>query len=279
MKLSIYSKLKYFMWVPLMFLVTISHAEEVTTTTATTDSGFTISTFALYMILLMLVIVLFALVAMLSGVLALRTAILKEKGEEVQPLFKFVDAVPIEREHEIMTDHIYDGIRELDNSMPTWWVYMFYATIVFSFAYIWYYHFGGNGALQDKEYQMELVAAEEQVKKAADAMNENTVTLITDKSLFAEGEQLYMDNCVACHGKLGEGGVGPNLTDPNWLHGGDIKSVFKTIKYGVPSKGMIAWQAQLSPKQIQQVASYIKSLKGTNPPNGKEPQGDVYDGE
>lgn len=268
------------MWAPLFLAATGAQAADaVVATSPTPDAGITISTIGLYMILIMLSVVLLALLAMLSGVMALRASLLKEKGVEAKPLFQFIDGVPMEREHEVMTDHEYDGIKELDNSMPTWWVYMFYATIVFAVVYVWYYHFSGNGVLQDKEYQMELVAAEEQVKKAADAMNENTVTLITDKSMLGEGEQLYMDNCVACHGKLGEGGVGPNLTDPNWLHGGDIQSVFKTIKYGVPSKGMIAWQAQLSPKQIQQVASYIKSLKGTNPPNGKEPQGDVYDGE
>src|SRR6478735_8271351 len=108
----------------------------------------------------------------------------------------------------------------------------------------------------------------------ADRVDENSVKLLTAKDKLQSGEAIYQKNCVACHGKLGEGGVGPNLTDAYWLHGGDIQSVFKTIKYGVPSKGMIPWQTQLSPAQIQEVASYINTFKGTNPPNGKAPQGE-----
>ncbi|MCU0417405.1 MAG: c-type cytochrome [Cytophagaceae bacterium] len=263
----------------LLFIATLGTVAAEETAAVSADSGFTISTLGLYAVLTMLSIVLFALLGMLSAVLALRSAVLKEKGEAPKPIFQWIDGVPIEREDEVMTDHEYDGIRELDNAMPTWWVYLFYVTIVFSVVYVWYYHFGGNGALQDQEYKMELAEAEVQLKKAGDAMNENTVTLIADKTQLGEGEQLYADNCAACHGKLGEGGVGPNLTDAYWIHGGDIKSVFKTIKYGVPNKGMIAWQAQLGPKQIQQVASYIKSLKGTQPANAKEAQGDLYEGE
>jgi cytochrome c oxidase cbb3-type subunit 3 len=278
MKLSI---LKYIMCAPLVLVTAGAQAEEavVAATSTATDTGFTISTFGLYIVLMTLSLVLFVLLTMLSAVMAMHSAILKEQGKEAKPLFQFIDGVPMEREHEVMTDHEYDGIKELDNAMPTWWVYLFYTTIVFSAVYVWYYHFGGNGALQEKEYQMELVVAKEQIEKAAASMNENSVTLITDTTMLGEGKQLYKENCVACHGKLGEGGVGPNLTDSNWLHGGDIKSVFKTIKYGVSNKGMKSWQAELGPKQIQQVASYIKSLKGTNPPNAKEPEGDIYEGE
>jgi cytochrome c oxidase cbb3-type subunit 3 len=85
-----------------------------------------------------------------------------------------------------------------------------------------------------------------------------------------------MANCAACHGQKGEGVVGPNLTDAYWIHGGGIKNVFKTIKYGVPAKGMIAWETQLSPSQIQKVASYVLTLQGTNPPNGKAPEGEIW---
>ena len=99
------------------------------------------------------------------------------------------------------------------------------------------------------------------------------MTLLADASDLAGGAKIYTTSCVACHGAKGEGGVGPNLTDNYWLHGADIKDVFKTIKYGVDGKGMASWQSVYSPKQLAQVASYVKSLHGTNPPNGKEPQG------
>lgn len=195
-------------------------------------------------------------------------------GQRKEPSFGFTQAVPIEREHEIMLDHNYDGIQELDNKLPPWWVAMFYLTIVFGVVYIWYYHFRTGGQLQEQEYQTELVEAEAQQKLMANRVDENSVKLLTESDKIAAGQAIFAKNCVACHGKLGEGGVGPNLTDSYWLHGGDIKSVFKTIKYGVPAKGMIPWQAQLSPSQIQEVASFIATLKNTNPPNAKEPQGE-----
>lgn len=190
-------------------------------------------------------------------------------------VFKMVDHVPIELEHEILMAHEYDGIRELDNKMPTWWLYMFYCTIIFSFIYLYIYHIKGDGNIQAKEYEVEMIKAEEEQKLMAEKVNETSVTMVTDKARLEKGAAVFQKSCTACHGKLGEGGVGPNLTDDYWLHGGDIKSVFKTIKYGVPSKGMISWQTQLGASQIQDVASYISTLKGTNPPNGKEPQGEL----
>jgi cytochrome c oxidase cbb3-type subunit III len=191
------------------------------------------------------------------------------------PIIDFTKAVPIERESEIMFDHEYDGIRELDNQLPPWWVYMFYATIVFAVVYMWYYHINQDGNVQDNEYKQELVDAEIIMKQMAEKVNENTATLLTDESRLAKGAELFQQNCKACHGANGEGTVGPNLTDDYWLHGGDIKDIFKTVKYGVPQKGMIAWQAQLSASQIQEVASYIVTLRGTNPANPKDPQGEL----
>jgi cytochrome c oxidase cbb3-type subunit 3 len=120
---------------------------------------------------------------------------------------------------------------------------------------------------------------EEYRKKAANLIDENNATLLTDGESLASGKSIFMDNCSACHGRAGEGGVGPNLTDAYWLHKGGIKDVFKTIKYGWPEKGMKSWQQDLGAKQIHEVASYIKSLYGTNPPNAKEKQGDLYSDE
>ena len=188
--------------------------------------------------------------------------------------------VPVEKEADIMFDHEYDGIRELDNSLPPWWLWLFYGTIAFSVIYVGYYHVLGLGLSSQEAYEEEMKRAEEQVKAylatQADQVDENTVTALTDPQELALGESIFKANCAACHGQLGEGGVGPNLTDPYWIHGGDIKSIFRTIAHGVPEKGMIAWNTQLRPADIQRVASYILTLQGTNPPNAKEPEGELF---
>jgi cytochrome c oxidase cbb3-type subunit III len=190
------------------------------------------------------------------------------------------EAVPVEEEHSILTDHEYDGIRELDNNLPLWWRYLFYGTIAFSFIYIFRYHIFKTGDLPIAEYDKQIAQAEvdKEVMRKSNAANvdESTVVLLADESAIAAGGKIFGDNCKACHGGAGEGGVGPNLTDEYWIHGGGIKNVFKTIKFGVPEKGMISWQAQLKPQQIQQVASYILSLQGSKPANAKAPQGDIY---
>jgi cytochrome c oxidase cbb3-type subunit III len=222
------------------------------------------------------IIVLFVLLYLLYALNVFLNAA-KKSGDikETPPMLRLTDAVPIEREHEIMLDHNYDGIQELDNKLPPWWVYLFYGTIVFAFVYMWYYHMYGTGNIQEEEYQQELAQAEVEMKLFASKVDENSVTLLTDAAKLKNGEVLFQTNCAACHGKQGQGGVGPNLTDNYWIHGSRIKEVFKTIKYGVPEKGMIPWQAQLSPGQIQEVSSYIIKLKGTNPPNPKAPQGEL----
>lgn len=190
--------------------------------------------------------------------------------------------IPVEKEKDILFDHEYDGIRELDNSLPPWWVAMFYITIVFAVAYLGYFHFSGYGVDQATEYAMEMERAEEAVQahlaKQADRVDENNVTALEDPKDIALGETIFTTYCSACHGQLGEGGVGPNLTDEYWVNGGGITDVFRTIKYGVPEKGMIAWNTQLRPAEIQKVASFIMTLAGTNPPNPKEPQGEKYEG-
>jgi cytochrome c oxidase cbb3-type subunit 3 len=155
---------------------------------------------------------------------------------------------------------------------------LFYSTIVFGVAYLLIYHVFGIGQLQDAEYKTEMAQAEivkkQYLSKAANLVDENTVTLVSDAGVIKAGEGIFKQNCAACHGDKGQGMVGPNLTDDYWLHGGNIKAVFKTIKYGVPAKGMPNWEKQLSPKQLSDVANYIRSIHDTNPPNGKEPQGE-----
>jgi cytochrome c oxidase cbb3-type subunit 3 len=190
------------------------------------------------------------------------------------------DAVPLEREHEIISHHEFDGIRELDNSLPPWWVNMFILTVIWGVIYMFYYHWGGNGPSSAEEYKMEVETAIKQQRIAlagqANAVDESNVTALTASGDLGEGELIYKTSCLVCHGAAGEGGVGPNLTDEYWLHGGGIKNVFKTIKYGVPEKGMVAWSSTLKPADMQKVASFILTMQGTNPPNPKAPQGDIW---
>ncbi len=193
---------------------------------------------------------------------------------------KMVDSVPVEQEKDVMLDHDYDGIKELDNNLPPWWKWGFYVTIFFGVVYLLYYHVSGVGKLQEAEYTEEVqIAAQEKAARllaSADNVNEETVVALSDAEGISKGKATFDKLCAACHRPDGGGQVGPNLTDDFWIHGGGIKNVFKTVTYGVPTKGMISWQSQLSPKQIQQVASYILTLKGTNPPGAKEPQGDIW---
>jgi cytochrome c oxidase cbb3-type subunit III len=187
---------------------------------------------------------------------------------------------PVSQEATIDLGHDYDGIRELDNRLPPWWLYGFYLTIVFAVIYLWRYHVSHTAPDSIQEYQLAVQAAEikraEYLKKAANNVDESTVKYLSAADDLAAGEKIYATTCFPCHGKAGEGGVGPNLTDDYWLHGGSVKDIFKTIKYGVPEKGMKSWKDDYSPGQIAQLASYIKSIKGTNPPNGKAPQGPLY---
>ena len=231
------------------------------------------------------------LIALLFGILLLIRNLLKSlRGEEVTETVVAVkkdiwsgvlnDAVPVEREGEVMMNHEYDGIRELDNNLPPWWVYGFYFTIVFAIAYLGYYHVTGQGDLPLEQYAKEMAEGqkqkEEYLSKSAAIVDENSVIAFADAANVGKGKETFKTFCAACHGQEGEGGVGPNFTDEYWLHGGGIKNIFKTIKYGVPAKGMISWETQLTPLQIQEVASYILTLKGAKPANPKEPQGDLW---
>ena len=204
----------------------------------------------------------------------------KTKRAESKLIMSLTDAVAIEEEESILLDHDYDGIRELDNNLPPWWKYGFYLTIVVAIVYLVDYHVIGTGDLQGKEYEKEMAQAKLEVdsfmKTSASNVDENTVILLTEASDIAAGKDVFAANCAACHGQLGEGTVGPNFADDYWMHGGSIQDIFKSIKYGWVEKGMKSWKEDLSPMQISQLTSFIKSLRGTNPPNGKAPQGDLY---
>lgn len=193
---------------------------------------------------------------------------------------RLVDSVPVTKEQDILLDHDYDGIQELDNNLPPWWKWGFYITIIAAVIYMLAYHVTGTGKLQAEEFADELAVAakqkEERMKNSAENITEENVTALVDAAEIAKGKDIYEKNCSACHMADGGGMVGPNLTDNYWLHGGGVKNIFKTITYGVPAKGMISWQAQLSPKQIQEVTSFIMTLHGTKPAAPKEPQGEEW---
>ncbi len=205
---------------------------------------------------------------------------LKEKKTLFRKLTEKLSGLkPIEQEHSLVLEGDYDGIHELNNKVPPWFNILFYGTIVIAFIYFLNFHVFKTGKLPFEEYADEVYAAElqrEELIRTGAFINENTVEFLSDNETIAAGKQLFTINCVTCHGDGGQGTIGPNLTDDYWIHGGGIKNVFKTIKYGVPAKGMITWMNQLNPKKMQQVASYVITLKGTNPPGGKAPEGTIY---
>ncbi|MAO11201.1 MAG: cytochrome C oxidase subunit III [Flavobacteriaceae bacterium] len=193
---------------------------------------------------------------------------------------KLLAKKPLEKEEEIVLDHNYDGIRELDNTLPPWWVYMFYATIIFAVVYMVRYHIF-DGIDQDQEYEIAVAEAraeiEEYKKTAKDLIDVNTVELLTGKQDIAAGKTVFEANCIACHKVDGGGGIGPNLTDDYWILGGGIKNVFNTVSEGGrDGKGMVAWKTDLKPSEMAQVSSYVLSLHGTTPVDPKEPEGDLW---
>lgn len=184
-------------------------------------------------------------------------------------------------EKEMLLDHSYDGIVELDNHMPPWLANVFYITIAFAVVYFTYFSVLGLGKTQIEEYEEELriaaIQAEERASLALSSIDENTAVFDNSTAALGSGKSIFEGNCAACHAADGGGGVGPNLTDEFWIHGGSINDIFKVVKYGVVEKGMIPWQDQLSPEEIQNVSSYIMTLVGTTPANPKAAEGDKYE--
>ncbi|UIR56615.1 c-type cytochrome [Sphingobacterium sp. SRCM116780] len=188
---------------------------------------------------------------------------------------KLLGLRPISEEKDLVIDHEYDGIRELDNPIPIWFNALFYSTMTFAIVYVLVYHVFSWGMNQDQEYVQEMEKAEvlrqEYLAQAANLIDETNVTF--DEAKVAAGRAIFQANCVPCHGGSAEGGIGPNLVDRFWLHGGEIKDIFKTVKYGIPDKGMVSWEQTLTPGQIAEVSSYIISIRDTKPANLKPAQG------
>jgi cytochrome c oxidase cbb3-type subunit 3 len=271
-------------------LPAITNAQDAATTTAVTNiGGLTGTTF-----FMLLAVIGVELIVILVMAFFVRSFLAKEKAKAAvvegaekqetnwQQLWDKLNSFrPITEESKIDLGHNYDGIRELNNRLPGWWLYGFYATILFAGIYLWRYHVTHTAPSSAEELKIALIKGEEQTKaylaKAANNVDENTVTLIKDAAALQGAEAIFKSTCKTCHGEKGEGNqIGPNLTDAYWIHGGGIKDIFKTIKYGYPEKGMQSWKDQYTPIQMAQLASYVKLLQGTNPPNAKAPQGDLY---
>ena len=193
---------------------------------------------------------------------------------------KLTRSKEIEREEDIMLEHDYDGIKELDNVLPPWWVYLFYGTIIFALVYLVRFHVM-NEYDQEQEFKNEVALAEleksKMPKDAAEEVSYETVVVLTDATSLAKGKEIFTNACAACHKADGGGLVGPNLTDKHWINGGGIKNVFKLISEGSKNNpSMVAWKANLSSKDIQSVASYVLSLQGSNPPGGKPAEGEIW---
>ena len=184
---------------------------------------------------------------------------------------------PIEQERDILLDHDYDGIKELDNSLPPWWLYSFYISMVFAVLYLGYYHIlGGDSQTEEYNKQMEVARIE-----VANYKRANPVVLdksnMSDAENLEAGKKIFRTNCAACHSFDGGGGIGPNLTDEYWILGGGVENIYKTIaEGGRDGKGMIAWKNALNAEKMQQVTSFVLSLQGTSPENPKEKEGELW---
>lgn len=258
---------------------------EATTTAASTIGGMPSSTF--YLMATVIFLELGLIIAMLINIRFLlkaekiKLAVVNEteaveiKKNQLSWWDRFNKLRPVSQEAELDLGHEYDGIRELNNRLPPWWLYGFYVTIIVAGIYLWRFHVSHTGPSSKEEFETSVANAEikiqDYLKAKGESVDENTVTLLTDAANLADGKSIFIKSCASCHTESGAGNVGPNLTDNFWIHGNDVKSIFKTIRYGI--NAMPQWQNAYSNKQIAQLTSYVKSLQGTNPPNPKAPQG------
>ena len=204
------------------------------------------------------------------------------ESQWVQNLIKSMTrSKSIEQEADVMLDHDYDGIKELDNVLPPWWVKLFYATIIFGVIYLVRFHVIDEYT-QAQEYDQEVAAANIEIEKnklnsPKEEITLDQVTLLTDAASLGKGKEIFTNACAACHKADGGGLVGPNLTDDHWINGGGIKNVFKLIAEGSKNNPtMVGWAKTLGTKEVQNVASYVLSLQGTKPAGGKPAEGEKW---
>jgi cytochrome c oxidase cbb3-type subunit 3 len=180
------------------------------------------------------------------------------------------------RKDEIAGDivHIYDGIEEADNELPAWWIALFVGAFVFGIAYWFAYHEYRAFKLPGEAY---IAAVQAQAASAGTANVDALMVGAQDGETIAAAKTTFATHCVACHGVQGQGVIGPNLTDDQWIHGGSAIAVYTTIKQGILTKGMPSWGPVLGEKTVQQLASFVVSLRGQNIA-GKAPEGAAWSG-
>lgn len=278
-----------------LFAQDVAATDDATAKTETVKTTIPLSSTSFYVLVSVIGVEILILISIMGQVKALMKAneetqvteseasveVVKERSFSLKKIWsKLNNFKPVQEEADIDTGHNYDGIRELDNRLPPWWLYGFYICIIFAGIYLWRFHVSHTGPSSIQELQIAMHQAEAQresfLAKAKNNVDENTVTRLTDASDIDAGKKIFTTMCAACHAADGGGGVGPNLTDDYWLHGGSIKDVFKTVTYGWPDKGMKSWKDDYSPLQIQQISSYVMTLHGTKPATPKEPQGSLY---
>ena len=179
---------------------------------------------------------------------------------------------------QLIKGHDYDGIQELNNPLPGWWLMTFYITIVFAVVYYSYYTFFGGPTLDEELGQkMSVIQSEQQMaeEEAPVKSNEDYIALLNNPEVLEKGKAEYMLKCMACHGDKGQGLIGPNFTDEYWIHGnGTVAAILEVANNGVADKGMPAWKGVIPEDTLEAVAVYIYSLYGSNPEGAKPPQGE-----
>ena len=268
---------------PALFAQDAAGTTTAASTGAKTIAGMSASTF--YILATVLFLELFIIIALLINIkfllktekdkIAAETETAEEQANKLSWWDRFNSLRPVTEEASLDLGHEYDGIRELNNRLPGWWLYGFYGCIIFAGVYLYRSHVSHSAPSGVQEYERSVARAEadiqEYLKQKGDAVDENTVKILSGADDLAAGKSIFVKSCATCHQETGAGKIGPNLTDDYWIHGNDIKAVFKTIRYGI--NAMPRWDVSLSNKQIAQVASYVKSLHGTNPPDPKAPDG------
>jgi cytochrome c oxidase cbb3-type subunit III len=175
---------------------------------------------------------------------------------------------------DMLLDHAYDGIQEFDNPMPRWWVWIFWGSFWFSVAYLFHYSVGNGKSVAATYDEDAALAAAIRAKEALGqaATEQSLAELLADGATVESGKAVFVARCSPCHLE-GQGSIGPNLTDKNWIHGkGTLMDIYSTVSEGVTEKGMPAWSRQLTPTELRQVVAFVGTLRGKDIP-GKAPEG------
>lgn len=274
------------MLLPFLFLTTPLAAQTESSTGISQTTAFYVVIGLLIIVSLLVILLAFNIVSLLKAVVQKEMSPEKKASMEKEPSWfaktwaKWNDLKPLEEEQDIMLDHDYDGIKELDNHLPPWWKALFYLSIVYAVIYLMVFHVFKSAPLQEEEYEIEMALAQAAKSNMEQTIvvdfDESNVPFNDDAEALADGKKFFEAQCGMCHKADGGGLAGPNLTDDYWKHGGSMTDIYNVIKNGVPNTAMISWESKLNPLRLQNVASYVKSLRGTNPPGALPPDGELY---